>query len=739
MIDPAPAGLPEIAGYRMLRRLGEGGMAAVYLALQLSLERQVAIKVLSFERSVSEDDALRFEREARTIAKLEHPNIVGVFDVGRTRAGELYYAMPYLARGDLAHRRPGSGEAGIVDVIGAVCEALDYAHAHGVVHRDVKPENILFDQADRPRLADFGIALSREHDHRVTGPNKALGSSGYMSPEQARGQPLDGRSDLYSLGVVCYELLTGDLPYMGSDALAVAMAHANDPVPRLRPALRHWQPFLDRALAKDPRSRYQSGADMKASLEAIPIDLPATGGRDVVSSSRVSTRRILVAVAAAGVVATLVFGLSLKRDDGEPPAVAVPLPATSTAATPATTATAEPAVLDAAALDRDLQQAAALLRKGRLFSPANDNAADRFLALLERAPGAAEVRAGLDQVFEAGAGEIEKAISGAEGKRAAALYLAAQAAAVRVGGADLPAWVAFRNRFLLAIGAALDAAAPRLDGERVKGLAPALDLAEPMRPELAARRQRFALIPKAGARLQDRDGPVLAFIPARHGGAELDHAFALGTTEVTRAEYLKFADATQRAAAKCRDSTGVFAFLRKRDVRAPGFAQDADHPVVCVTHADAVAYAAWLSERTKRPYRLPGRGEWQHATSDVATDGPPCALGNVHDQAGNSGSTAGNRHTCSDGFRHTAPVGRLARSPLGLHDLVGNVREWLDDCLDAARKAGRACGVVGSSYEDGAKQPLLGATQLPEDVAQPDLGFRLVRELTLDTLPTAAR
>jgi len=181
----------EIPGYRILRHVGEGGMARVYLATQLSLERQVALKVLSFEHSVSEEAALRFEREARTIAKLDHPNIVGIYDVGRTRAGELYYTMPFLANGDLAGRDLRHNPRRVVEVLSAICDALSYAHGQGVIHRDVKPENILFDQNERPRLADFGIALSSTHDHRVTGQGKAMGSKG-GDTGSTRSQPGGG-------------------------------------------------------------------------------------------------------------------------------------------------------------------------------------------------------------------------------------------------------------------------------------------------------------------------------------------------------------------------------------------------------------------------------------------------------------------------------------------------------------------------------------------------------------------
>ena len=261
--------LPYIDGYNITRRLGRGGMADVYLAMQVALARPVAIKVLAAERTFGEETTQRFEQEARMIARLDHPNIVSIYDVGLTADGRLYYVMPYLPNGDLSTRRPGDDEQAVVAIVRALLHALGFAHQHGIVHRDVKPENVLFDKLDRPLLADFGIALSQQHFERVTREGSTMGSSGYMSPEQARGHNLDGRADLYSLGVVTYEMLSGELPYRGPDTLSMALAHVEQPIPRLPPHRRRWQPFIDKAMAKQPEQRFQNAAQMEAALDSI--------------------------------------------------------------------------------------------------------------------------------------------------------------------------------------------------------------------------------------------------------------------------------------------------------------------------------------------------------------------------------------------------------------------------------------------------------------------------------------
>ncbi|MCR6495710.1 serine/threonine protein kinase [Thermomonas sp. S9] len=262
-------GFPEIDGYRILRVIGHGGMSTVYLAEQLSLERKVALKVMLAEVLTDEVSRARFENEARIIARLEHPNIVGIYEVGRTRDGLPFYAMPYLSHGHLGQRKLAGDQPKVASILRSLLQALDYAHVRGVVHRDVKAENVLFDDSDRPLLADFGIALRRGSNPRLTTAGLAVGSTAYMPPEQARGQEVDRRADLYSIGVLTWEMLVGRLPYAAGDALTMALKHVQEPVPRLPSPLRHWQGFIDRAMAKQPGERFASANEMLAALDEV--------------------------------------------------------------------------------------------------------------------------------------------------------------------------------------------------------------------------------------------------------------------------------------------------------------------------------------------------------------------------------------------------------------------------------------------------------------------------------------
>ena len=260
---PSPPIAPDaVPGYRIVRELGRGGMATVYLAVQESLGREVALKLLT--RRLAEDPAAaeRFVREARTAAHLVHRHIVGVHDVGTYDAGhgkQPYLAMEYLPGDTLATGSMPPRQA--LEVAREIALALDHAHREGVIHRDIKPDNILRRADGSTALADFGIARTADGGGGVTQEGVTLGTPHYMSPEQLQGKDLDGRSDLYSLGVVLYQLLTGEVPYKGTDGWNVGIQHISAPLPRLPDALSRYQGVLDALLAKDPDRRPQTGRD----------------------------------------------------------------------------------------------------------------------------------------------------------------------------------------------------------------------------------------------------------------------------------------------------------------------------------------------------------------------------------------------------------------------------------------------------------------------------------------------
>ncbi len=284
----------HIPGYRILRPLGEGGMASVYLAVQESLDREVALKVMAAALVANPEFTERFIKEGRITAQLSHPNLVTVYDIGSH--GSIYYLAAEFISGGTLKDRIGNGMsvAEVLDVACDVARGLEYAHKKGVVHRDVKPGNILFKSDGTAVLADFGIAKAMDNSSGMTMAGSSIGTPDYMSPEQARAEQVDGRSDLYSLGAVLYEMLVGNPPYTGSDPFSIALAHVTQPVPQL-PEPHQWlQPLLDGLMAKSLEQRFVNGSDFIAATEkllaASPEAVAALQGHAVRTRGRTASR-----------------------------------------------------------------------------------------------------------------------------------------------------------------------------------------------------------------------------------------------------------------------------------------------------------------------------------------------------------------------------------------------------------------------------------------------------------------
>ena len=273
--DPEIGALRRAAGgrYTVVRRLGSGGMANVYLARHVALDRPIVVKVLHTHLAREAEMVERFRREAEAACQLMHPNLCGIVDFGAL--GEsIYLVMPYLSGGSLADVLardrviPHARSAGIAAQIAC---ALDYAHRRGIVHRDVKPDNVLFDEDGHAFITDFGIATAKFHA-RLTGTGRAMGTPHYMSPEQAMGKLVDGRSDVYAVGVMLYEMILGFPPFDGADSYSVGYKHvheapvAPDVVESRTPAA--LSSIIMRCLSKGPADRYQRGNELADALLA---------------------------------------------------------------------------------------------------------------------------------------------------------------------------------------------------------------------------------------------------------------------------------------------------------------------------------------------------------------------------------------------------------------------------------------------------------------------------------------
>lgn len=409
--------------------IGEGGMASVFLALQESLDREVALKVMAPALAANSEFTDRFLKEGRITAKLSHPNLVTVFDIGSH--GTVYYlAAEYIPGGTLREKvNAGLSIAETLDIICDVARGLHFAHNKGFVHRDVKPGNILFKLDGTAVLADFGIAKAMDAKSGATMAGASIGTPDYMSPEQARAETVDGRSDLYSLGAMLYEMLTGEAPYQASDPFTVALMHVTQPVPQL-PAESAWlQPLIDTLMAKSPDSRPDSGEAfieqveklLAASPEAASIQQTSSPKRkaggprlsgsttrtvSVASQSLLKSPKVLAGGAAALLALAVIGYLVWPAPTPTPPGSTVPSTIDPNQLPPEVVVPSNLPAVGEADVGLLLEQADSYKQQGmegvnkgrRLVFPDDDSAAGLYRRVLEAEPDNARAAAGLAEI-----------------------------------------------------------------------------------------------------------------------------------------------------------------------------------------------------------------------------------------------------------------------------------------------------------------------------------------------------
>jgi serine/threonine-protein kinase PpkA len=829
----------QIPGYLIKKEMGSGGMATVYLALQVSLDREVAIKVMTPSLAGDPNFSRRFLTEARTLASLSHPNIVAVYDVGVTEAQVHYFSMQLLTQGDLSRRiRSGVSREEVARILSSVCRALSFAHQRGFVHRDVSPANILFDSSDNPVLTDFGIARAVTRTSRLTNAGVSVGTSLYMSPEQARGGNVDARSDIYSLGVVAYELLTGATPYNGEDGFAIAFAHVFEPIPRLPERDHAWQILIDKALAKDPSDRFADADQFLSCLELLSPQAAAAPNLDI--SSRIdeqknvevypsvqelankktdieaSTIRKMKAVdehiegkvrvgflrsqiwlrlASAFLLIIVVMGggflfgvlplsftsntndiaprkaeellthrrenkqekwqLEEKKDSVMPTSTAQDTGLLSTMTDAASTLTdqqinqnnTDALEVDASALQfavattvQDpvvalLALARSDLAAQRLGNPKGRNAIERYrlaLRLAERWKSKSDMtraRQGLAETAKAYFALAEKAEvtvkrtefldfmrrslelanSIPEGRDVAVQVIARLQSlhdqALEQGHAAMLAWdkvaaqIAYQN--------ALEFDPKSADAQ--KGLKRAERMGT---PGYVFRDQ-----------IENMQGPEMIVVSV------FGKRIAVARSETMVSEFRNFsassaARSSKLVASSCRDRESFFRSSRKYTFESPQFTQKNNHPVVCVSHTQAEAYAKWLSDATGRKYRLATLREWK-ALLQTQKNNVACQA-NVADAQYQTKYRNRHAYSCSDGYVYTSPVRSFGANTAGLYDMIGNVREWVSDCASNCREH----IAVGISWAVASDKPDLAQTKsFGNDVASNTVGIRVVREL----------
>jgi serine/threonine-protein kinase PpkA len=675
----------NIPGYRIVRKINSGGMSTVYLAIQISVGRIVALKVMS--PGLTSDPAFneRFQREATIVGQLSHPNIVSIYDIGRE--DDLnYIAMDYLPGGSL-HDKMINGLTGaeVIRVTKDIANALEHAHEKGYIHRDIKPENILFRSDNSAVLSDFGVAKVMIGVSRMTHVGTVVGTPQYMSPEQARGQTVDARSDLYSLGVVFYEMLTGSLPFPGDDAVTIALKHISAPVPRLPLQYHAYQKILDKFLAKDSMQRFQRGREICEAFEHFDASIRASFSTSTATESLsvFALFRALCSAAAAQVMRrlkktplrmTTYVQQGIDVDEVLPPknkrffiwplvgafVVLVSLPFipsltdtktelitehntesnTDTEPNTASATLAQSSSSNASTSNQDtelqLAQVEPLTTSSQNTSVATtEPTVPTFALTIHVTPKKSRIK-----------------LLNMPNKYKGGMALASGRYSVEIsspGYITQTEWVEIKNQAVEFNYQLIEAPIEKNQTEKSLSSMP-----EQKNKNTSA----FVRIAAGQFMMGDDNNPLS--ISARK--VVIPKAFLVSKYEVTFDEYDLFVKATNRP--QPGDNGG---------------GREA-HPVINVSWADAQAYIQWLSKSTGKKYRLPSEAEWEY----MARAGTATRFwwgDNELDAKGRANCRRGCYSNYSGLFgSKTAPVGSYPANAFGIYDTAGNVAEWVQDC-----------------------------------------------------------
>jgi len=772
----------QVPGYRVIRKIAQGGMSSVYLAIQISVGRVVALKVMNPVLNNDPAFSERFQREANIVGQLSHPNIVSIYDIGQHQDLN-YIAMDYLPNGS-AHDKmqQGISAEATLKVARDIASALDYAHEKGYVHRDIKPENILFRADNSAVLSDFGVARSFAVNSRMTHVGTVVGTPHYMSPEQTKGKAVDGRSDLYSLGVVFYEMLTGSVPYQGEEAVTVALKHLSAPIPKLPLQYFAYQKIIDKLLAKDPDQRFQRGRDLIVALDKLEQHKFSHTSPTITHPTDVTVINLLRALLSATLGSLQWRWKKLRRlrwnrerglyfreptkitDIFTDPLMSRATGQTSTRRHQTTqihTQMSEVPVKPrrwwfiGAGLalilgltivinlretgERPTAESSATEKSATAeTSSASPTTADAIPAADTNARAAeTDVTATTDADTEVSTSE-PRSVETQTGQPLPLTF------ALRVTTTPADARVRILNiRDRYQDGIRLEPGSYHLEASRNGYLTydtwvrldnQDLDLKVTLEP-----------VPTAGTELSTpltarikSQGPDMISIPAGsfYMGDKTDasampvhkvtiaKAFAISKFEITFDDYDIFAQASNRP-------------LPDDNRWGRG-----DRPVINVSYTDALAYTQWLSQTTGKKYRLPTEAEWEYVAR-AQTQTEYWWGDDVRDAAGRANCRRGCVSKFSGLFgAKTAPVGSYPANGFGVYDTAGNVAEWVADCYAdnyaLAPNNGQAYEVAkcpsrvvrGGSAKDNAQD----LSNSKRDYDRPEiygehLGFRVVMEL----------
>ncbi len=748
MLKTVPKLNLNIPDHTILDKIGEGGMSAVYLGRQISLQRKVAIKVL--KKLVMDDKTLaeRFVDEAKTVASLDHPHIISIYEAKKLPSGLAYFTMPYLTHGDFGEIICTNSDH-LIELLCQICDGLSHAHQHGIIHRDLKPENILFDQFGRIKIADFGIAISK-NAKRKTKETQLLGSAHYMSPEQIQSKEIDRHSDIYSLGCIIYEKLTGDHVFQANNDFSILMSHINKPIPELPKALIEWQPIIDNCLAKEPADRYDSVEELKDALLAIKYNKHTVTDKPQVATAK-GIKWPQIWVGASGLLLIIAATFFLTRESADEPIEIDTTAASaeqSTEQTDQTTASSSPSskplelsigVVEPSADDESemvdltgnldnetinqmsvevtLSEAQELLKRYRLTKPKGENAADKFQSVLLEQPDNQEARTGLNQVGRYYFNLIERKLKDEEIEDALK-HVKSMVEYLDKYNIDRSLFEQQVSSIMTKThGLVNQAVNKRRNNKQAEDY---LQMASLLMPDYAFvndLRNSYNNIPHTGDVVADKLGHQFVYF-ATPSNAGLND-FLLADHEVTVEQFARFAQ-TRFNDAKCHHYDKKVFF--KKTWLKPPFEQTLQHPVICINAQQAKAYADWYSAQTGDRYRLPTQQEFVYLNQQLPQNNS-CQTANLAGQETNKEKKATElKLNCSDGQVFTAPVGSFD-SASEVTDLNGNVSEWVTSCKNMT-----ACA-IGNSWRSESNSSNIQTHSESADNSYSHIGFRLVKAL----------
>jgi serine/threonine-protein kinase PpkA len=703
----------QIPGYTLIKKINSGGMATVYLATQHSVGRTIALKIMKPSLDQDPEFHQRFQREATIIGQLSHPNIIPIYDIGRHEKCN-YISMEFLSKGSLDEKITTGITTNIaLKITLGIAAALEHAHSKGYVHRDIKPENILFREDDSPVLTDFGIARTIKSKANMTQVGAVIGTPYYMSPEQAKGEASDGRSDLYSLGVVLYEMLTGSRPFHADSSVALGIKHIHEQAPKLPPSLFSLQPVMDRLLAKNPEHRFQTARELIVLLEPI-----YRNGSLLITKN--STAKPLYFFKKLGnlVAQYLQFFAHL-------------LAARLNTLKNITSGTAaEPVIITSSQLDQTLiaPTDATVISANNTFIDSRNKrhwiygflgliALLTLGAVLFGDQSSSSTRAQWAQLSKNESEYTEKTALPAS-KNLLPLTIKPIPADARVRILNIKE--KYTHNILLAPAAYhIEISHPDYTTKtkwiRLNERNQTWDIALQKSTHIAHPNQ--LPLPEM---VEIYSGQFLMGDPNSNAAktVTLDNNFLISRYEITFNEYDFFALATNRALPE--------------DM---GWGRG-ERPVVNISWDDAIAYANWLSKTTSKQFRLPTAAEWEYAARGNTTSS--YWWGNNEDDAE---ARANCRYGCKSLWANlfankTQPVGSFPPNDFGIHDTAGNVSEWVSDCAD--KTPAPAClkrGVRGGSFTSDVESiTAYSQVAITASKSRKSIGLRLAQKIPIQDI-----